>query len=217
MMDGASLYPNGFHPSWKEMDPGLLTDARYIHRRDADGVKYYFIDFGISSVFEDATEKRLVLGMWGRDRDIPELSLTDEYDPFPVDIRILGHVYRDFFMFKYTNMEFLMPLIMSMTQFDPKARPTAEEALLQFEQIEKNLNGVGRRWVLRKKDGYKIVTVCKDVGALLREVDYTLSSYLGPTRFIVIPLPAVSLLVFYGPTGVWEQIRALSRFPGALR
>ena len=97
MMDGASLYPNGFHPSWKEMDPGLLTDARYIHRRDADGVKYYFIDFGISSVFEDATEKRLVLGMWGRDRNIPELSLTDEYDPFPVDIRILGHVYRDFF------------------------------------------------------------------------------------------------------------------------
>ena len=79
-----------------------------------------------------------------------------------------------------------MPLIMSMTQFDPKARPTAEEALLQFEQIEKNLNGVGRRWVLRKKDGYKIVTVCKDVGALLREVNYTLASYLGEFIFSVL-------------------------------
>ena len=103
MMDGAPLYPNGFHPSWKDMDPGLLTSARYINRRDAEGIKYYFIDFGISSVFEDATEKRLVLGMWGRDRNIPELSLTDEYDPFPVDIRILGHVYRDFFMFVSTS------------------------------------------------------------------------------------------------------------------
>ena len=73
-----------------------------------------------------------------------------------------------------------------MTRDDPEARVTAEDALLQFEEIEKNLNGVARRWVLREKDGYKIVTVCKDVGALLREVNYTLASYLGEFIFSVL-------------------------------
>ena len=72
-----------------------------------------------------------------------------------------------------------------MTRDDPEARVTAEEALLQFEEIEKNLNGVARRWVLRPKDGNQIVTVCKDVGALFREVNYELSAYLGEFVFSV--------------------------------
>ena len=98
MMDGTPLYPNGFHPSWQEKDPGLLMRARYIHRRDSDGVKYYFIDFGISSVFKDDKEPRLAIGMWGLDQDIPELSWSEKYDPFPVDIRILGNVHKHYFM-----------------------------------------------------------------------------------------------------------------------
>lgn len=96
-MDGDSLYPNGFHPSWQNMDSGLLSYARHIHRRDAGGVKYYFIDFGISTFFEDDQKPRLVTGMNGIDQDIPELSWTECYDPFPVDVRILGNVYRKYF------------------------------------------------------------------------------------------------------------------------
>ena len=98
MMDGGPLYPKGFHPSWQNLEADLRRHARPILRRDARSLKYYFIDFGISSVFDDPNEPRLVTGMFGIDDDIPELSWSNPYNPFLVDICILGHVYKKHFI-----------------------------------------------------------------------------------------------------------------------
>jgi len=53
MMDGDLLYPTGFHPSHQWLNPVTTADAHHINRRDAPSVKYYLIDFGISTAFDD--------------------------------------------------------------------------------------------------------------------------------------------------------------------
>ena len=54
--------------------------------------KYYYVDFVSSShVPQDAPDK-LVVGRYGRDQYVPELSDTVPYDPFKVDIYIIGNV-----------------------------------------------------------------------------------------------------------------------------
>lgn len=94
MMDGTPLYPDGFHPSRQKMDIDGLNKAKYIRRVDASTpVRYYFTDFGLSTIM-DPWKPRRVIGKHGADQEVPELSYIEEYDPFPLDVFILGNVYR---------------------------------------------------------------------------------------------------------------------------
>ena len=85
------MFPRGFHPVKDLLLYDFSTPAPYIPRRDV-GVKYYFVDYGISSYFPTGSEPRLALGRDGRDRDVPELSDEVPYDPFKVDIFTIGNV-----------------------------------------------------------------------------------------------------------------------------
>lgn len=95
-MDGSSLYPLGFHPVMQESLPhNLLKRAkcypRYIVPRP---VKYYFADFGISVHIPPEKRAMLVTGIHGLDRDPPELSATVPYNPFKLDVFILGNSFK---------------------------------------------------------------------------------------------------------------------------
>ena len=94
MYDAEKLYPEGYHPSLPDFSPDVMRPARFISRAAAGGVKYYVTDFGISTRFEDG-EERLVIGTMCQDKTVPELSETDPYDPFAVDIYTLGNVYKE--------------------------------------------------------------------------------------------------------------------------
>lgn len=94
MMDGSQLYPKGFHPASISLDASGTTSAQPRTRTKVGGVKYYIIDFGQSTHFEDPNEQRLVTGMWAQDREVPELSKAVPYDPFRVDVYTLGNVYK---------------------------------------------------------------------------------------------------------------------------
>lgn len=93
MMDGEILFPKGFHPCLPTVDANGKT-ARPRRRRDTSGVKYYFTDFGLSSRFETNEGPRLVRGEDGLDQEVPELHQSEPYNPFPVDIFILGNLFR---------------------------------------------------------------------------------------------------------------------------
>ena len=82
------------------MDPTGLRPAVKRRRRDVKGVKYYFIDFGTSTRFEDDVpfEDRRVTGTDCQGPDVPELSRLIPYGPFAVDVFILGNVYRQDFL-----------------------------------------------------------------------------------------------------------------------
>ena len=93
MMDPTPLFPNGFHPVDDLFLPDLSTLARPLSRIGADPpVKYYFIDFGIS-VHIPRGHPRLAIGADGLDQEVPELSEFVPYDPFKVDVFILGNVF----------------------------------------------------------------------------------------------------------------------------
>jgi hypothetical protein len=89
-MDASSMFPQGFHSVREHCLPDGHTIARHVPRRRA-GVKYYFIDYGISSYFPPGSSRERVTGIAGRDQDVPELSESDPYDPFAVDIFTIGH------------------------------------------------------------------------------------------------------------------------------
>ena len=91
MMDSRSLYPEGHHPVRIDDAPDGITDARPLSRSNCQ-VRYYYIDFGLSALFEEG-ESPLVLGRTGRDKEIPELSNEVPYDAYRADIFALGNLY----------------------------------------------------------------------------------------------------------------------------
>lgn len=99
MMDADAMFPKGFHPVSTAMD---TSGSKLVHpkrRRDTTpAVRYYFIDFGISSMFDHGAAERKVTGLEGQDPSVPELSLTVPYDPFLVDVYILGNVFKQSFL-----------------------------------------------------------------------------------------------------------------------
>ena len=94
MMDADALFPAGYHPVMLNLDPTMQRPARRLPRSAAP-MRYYFIDFGLSYYYPPgSTGRRRITGMYGRDRDVPELSTVYEYNPFMVDIRIIGNLFR---------------------------------------------------------------------------------------------------------------------------
>lgn len=89
MMDADALFPEGFHPIETKYDPSYTHPIQPKSRSGVD-IKYYFIDFGLS--VEVSPETKYVLGIFGRDDTVPELSLTEPYDAFKVDIYIMGNM-----------------------------------------------------------------------------------------------------------------------------
>ncbi|KAI0637717.1 hypothetical protein C8Q77DRAFT_1047583 [Trametes polyzona] len=133
MMDASAMYPRGFHPIYRYHLLDAKTLAPVLSRSSA-GVKYYFVDFGISTHFRPEDTSRLVLGTDGIETTVPELSKTVPYDPFKVDIYILGAMFRQAMLQKYTNLTMISPLVASMMHKDPKARPSAAEALDEWRR-----------------------------------------------------------------------------------
>jgi hypothetical protein len=106
MMEADGIYPQGFHPDYENKTPDLQRKAKYLDRRySKKPIRYYFIDFGLSSWFKEpelATanqtdpqeERLLVSGRKGLDKLVPELIGGEPYNPFPVDVFIIGRVIR---------------------------------------------------------------------------------------------------------------------------
>jgi len=109
-MDATRMFPQGFHPVHDIVLYDMKTFAPVIPRLDA-GVKYYFVDYGISSSFPSGSRPQLVLGRAGRDQDVPELSDTVPYDPFKVDIFTIGNVLR----LEFQDVGFTLRLLTSLS------------------------------------------------------------------------------------------------------
>ena len=82
------MFPEGFHPSnnlYKRDYSGWITWIP----RSVVGVRYYFKDFSISvHIPEDDPVKR------GSGKGVPELSNKVSYDPFKLDIFIIGNMFK---------------------------------------------------------------------------------------------------------------------------
>ena len=120
MMDAKLLYPKGFHPQRTSLTPDAQRIVYPRHRFQASFPKYYFIDFGISAWFKEGhVGPRLVLGLDGQDKSVPELSLEEGYDPFKVDIFTLGNVYKNDLVSVRPRTSFIAPRPASASLFFP--------------------------------------------------------------------------------------------------
>lgn len=177
------MYPQGFHPIRSDCLTHDLRRWAPVRPRDQVPVTYHFVDFGISSWFQADEPERLVLGTSGLDQDVPELSNKVPYDPFKVDIFVLGNLFREHFSGvskhlstprfdltnsqKFTNLEFLTPLLRQMTSGDPALRPTAAEALQRWKILCSNTWGLQRLWRPRPRDANFAVQAVSDVFSLV--------------------------------------------------
>lgn len=93
-MDANDLYPESFHPVFRNKLPDFKTPAVPLSRLELPRpVKYYIADFGLSTRFSPGAP-RLVLGEKGADREVPELSDRVPYDPFKTDVFFIGNMLR---------------------------------------------------------------------------------------------------------------------------
>jgi len=95
-MHAIDMYPYGFHPIRSSCLQDVSTIVTIIPRTMVQ-VKYYFVDYGISSYFPPGSQASLVVGTDGRDQDVPELSDDVPYDPLKVDVFTIGNGLRQLF------------------------------------------------------------------------------------------------------------------------
>ncbi|KIO26729.1 hypothetical protein M407DRAFT_243622 [Tulasnella calospora MUT 4182] len=131
MLDARALLPNGWHPQSFYVSRDSQKLLRIPPIREAGGVRYYFIDFGISTLGQNMTT-----GTLGQE-PAPELSADVPYDPYKLDVYILGMAYAKFLALKFRveDFSFLDPLIKAMVVKEPSERPTAAEAYELLNKI----------------------------------------------------------------------------------
>ena len=95
-MDADALYPKEFHAAAIFLLRDGKTHAAYRNRVDVglERVKYYFTDFGVSSLFSDDEETHYAEGAVGQDETLPEMKFLGRYDAFKADVYLLGNVYK---------------------------------------------------------------------------------------------------------------------------
>ncbi|KAG9092215.1 hypothetical protein FRC06_000194 [Ceratobasidium sp. 370] len=124
MMNRRPLYDEPFHPFYQHLslDGRRPISPKYL--RSQRPTRYYFIDFGYSKWFQDATSPRLLVGTRAREAT-PEQVSGSPYDPFKGDIYQLGAMLRrDLIPNHEPLLNFLLPLARDMTNSNPNQRPT---------------------------------------------------------------------------------------------
>ncbi|KAK0191903.1 kinase-like domain-containing protein [Armillaria mellea] len=134
VMDHRRVIPKGYHFTFTFSHDGMEWAHPTEIRCRVGPVDYYSIDFEFSEHFPDGIDKALVSGMVGQ--RVPEMKDSDEvlYNPFKVDVYQLGTAMLDIFE-AYTWLNDFKPLLRRMISVDPDKRPTASEALRQFEHV----------------------------------------------------------------------------------
>lgn len=167
MMDADAMYPEGFHPvrtRFKRDYSGYTKP----YSRSSVGVKYYFVDFGISVHIPEDVANKVVTGHLGRDQVPPELSTTVPYDPFRLDVFIIGNMFKQELCKAFSNVDFILPLVQRMTALDPEQRPTAGDALREWREIRGTISTIKNEWRPRPRDEDPLSQVVLDVISLYK-------------------------------------------------
>ncbi|EJD48805.1 hypothetical protein AURDEDRAFT_85622 [Auricularia subglabra TFB-10046 SS5] len=140
--------------------------------------RYYFIDFGVSSRFE-GPGPYLVTGVVCRDPTAPELSETVPYDPFTLDIYLLGNHFLQQLVEPHTNLEFLRPLLAEMTRANPSERPTAQQVVDKLQIIARQpFASCWRSWRIHRRDEAWFESFLEDAEFVGRRVAFRVGNLL---------------------------------------
>ncbi|KAH7882625.1 kinase-like domain-containing protein [Phlebopus sp. FC_14] len=182
MIDASDLYPNGWHPiaTWLTRDRKSWSTP---HKNRCDlNIRYFFIDFDLSTRFAPG-EDHLVVSAKGA-APAPELSLEIPYNPFKLDVYLLGKVFQEHICEAYVDLPFLELLVKAMTAFNPSDRPTAKEALKRWQDICKSTQASSMGGWLHKRNESISKQIAHDILSLaiytyfrLTSISYTMGTW----------------------------------------
>ncbi|KAF7310381.1 Protein kinase domain-containing protein [Mycena chlorophos] len=124
MMDASQVIPEGyhFHADWAE-EQNLGQHYRWRDRCSVRPVRYYFIDFGLSAYHPHGPGSA------------SQLAVRSIWPGQKLDVYQLGNVFLEVLAAFPAHQAPLQPILQSMTRTDPSMRPTASEALKEFEAL----------------------------------------------------------------------------------
>ncbi|KAH9850489.1 hypothetical protein C2E23DRAFT_835365 [Lenzites betulinus] len=165
LYDPRPMYPRMFHPRDTDRARDWKGSAKH-STRTANPVRYYFIDFGLSTAPEIVNWNGELL------------------DPFPTDIYYLGNMLRVYVLQEFRGAEFLSPLVQDMVREDPKERPTIDQVVERFNsQILPTLTRKQLRSRLAPIKEAEEVAYFRNIAHAFRRIYYRL------TRKSPIPMP----------------------------
>ncbi|KAI0358579.1 hypothetical protein OH77DRAFT_1578883 [Trametes cingulata] len=181
MFDPRPMYPNMFHPRVQDKTRDWKGKAKH-STRTACPVKYYYIDFGISYMYNPDDGPPREHPIRGGDKSVPEFQAWcgEPLDPFPTDIYYLGNMIRMDILEPYKGMEFLSPLVDDMVQSDPSKRPIIQDVVRRFQEMSKTLGRRTLRSRLVPRGEDALETFARNVAHAFRT-----------TRFILTRRPAI--------------------------
>ncbi|KAJ6631304.1 hypothetical protein B0H10DRAFT_2159705 [Mycena sp. CBHHK59/15] len=160
MMDASPLLPRGVavHPRDLEMMRDLSHDVHLCNRTE-NPVKYYWIDFDLSTEHDPSTGAALVEPRYGGTQEFPKFAFEDQLcDPFAVDVWCLGFLIQtyftkgspsDFEKKKKKGLEFMNTLVADMVHEDPTKQPKMDEvAGLSEWKLRSRITSEGENSVL---------------------------------------------------------------------
>lgn len=97
------MYPRGFHGAYNYNESRVDVAVGYqppMFTRLQVPVKYYYSDFGLSSIFPSVEDRQLVQFQGGLLDRFPEIEADEDalYDPFKADIYALGMMLKGEFL-----------------------------------------------------------------------------------------------------------------------
>jgi len=116
----------------------------------------------------------------------PELLTEQPYDPYKLDVYILGMAYQHLLIEDCIGADFIQPLITYMTLQDSSSRPSAVEAYKRFQAMRGGMSNA----MLAKR-------VCEKFGArpesaltrIIRDAKYRIRDALWTRQAHPVPLP----------------------------
>ncbi|KAJ7079498.1 kinase-like domain-containing protein [Mycena crocata] len=134
MMDETRVVPQGSHFIRPRTHTGFRRLFRSNNRCAVGPIHYYYIDFDLSLHFPDGQATATALGALRTFDAIPELSETEPYNPFKVDIYQLGLVMEKLIE-TYAPLKRFAPVAAAMMTPNPQDRPSPSESLVQLNRI----------------------------------------------------------------------------------
>jgi len=133
------LADRGSHFARPTGHDGINRNLTWRYRCTVAPVHYYYIDFGLSTWHPNGRENARAAGVIGQIKDIPDFSAPTPYNPFKVDIYQLGRTFLDVIK-EYPDLGVFIPFLEKMTRLNPNDRPSAAEALTEFETVVSSLD-----------------------------------------------------------------------------
>ncbi|KAK0229503.1 hypothetical protein EDD85DRAFT_776134, partial [Armillaria nabsnona] len=136
VMDHRRVMLKGYHYGFDISQDGIEWKFPTERRCVAGAVDYYYIDFQFAQCFPERHDIAIISGIVGQ--CVPEMNNSDDtlYSPFKADV----------YQLCATVITTLNLCCRSMVAVDPSKRPTASDALAQFDAIVSRSSAVSMTW-----------------------------------------------------------------------